>query len=106
MAVPRGSHRNDDGLRASRGAARRQRWRRQEQGGRAGIFEERALEGTFEERALEDREPLSGLDMGIRDEGGLDGTSGNDGERRGAVRSPDQSPSQSDPPPCPAVPAV
>ncbi len=35
MAVPWGSHRIDGGLRASRGAARRQRWRRQERvGGR------------------------------------------------------------------------
>ncbi len=36
MAVPRSSHRIDGGLRASRGAARRQRRRRQERvGGRA-----------------------------------------------------------------------
>ncbi len=37
---------------------------------------------------------------------GLDGTSGDDGERRGAFRTPAQSPSQSNPPPCPAVPEV
>ncbi len=34
---------------------------------------------------------------------GLDGTSRDDGERRGGIRTPAQSPSQSNPPPCPAV---
>ncbi len=53
MAYPWGSHRTDSGLRASGGATRRQRWREAGAGGRAGIFEERALEGIFEERALE-----------------------------------------------------
>ncbi len=37
VAVPRGSHRIDGGLRASRGASRRQQWRRRQErvGGRA-----------------------------------------------------------------------
>ncbi len=53
MAVPPRSHRIDGGLRVSRGAARRQQWRRQEWvGGRD--FGERALEGALEARALED----------------------------------------------------
>ncbi len=67
-----GSHRIDGGLRASRGAAKRQRWRR--------IFEERALEGALEARSwLEPAETKEGwmgpAEMKERGEGGISITS-------------------------------
>ncbi len=65
-------------------------------GGRAVISEERALEGIFEERALENLKPPQGWmgPVGMTERG------------EGAFRTPAQSPSQSNPPPFPAVPDV
>ncbi len=65
-------------------------------GGRAGISEERALEGTFEGRALENLKPPQGWT----------GPAGTTEKGEGAFSTPAQSPSQSNPPPCPAVPDV
>ncbi len=75
-------------------------------GGRAGIFEERALEGTFEERALENREPPQGWTREPETKEGWTGPAGTTERGEGAVQSPDQSPSLSDPPPNPAAPDV
>ncbi len=94
MAVPWGSHRIDGGLRASRGAARRQRWRRQE---RVGIFEERALEKL---------KPPQGWTRESRTKEGWTEPAGTMERGEGAVRSPEQHPSLSDPAPCLAVPDV
>ncbi len=91
MTDPRGLHHTNRGLRTSGGAARRQRWRRQDRvGGRAfsrsGHW--RTLSRSGHWRALSRSghwrigSPLR-LDKGTKDEGGLDGTSGDNGERRG-----------------------
>ncbi len=66
-------------------------------GGRAGIFEE---------RALEDLKPPQGWTREPRTKEDWTGPVGTTERGEGAVRSPVQSPSQSDPPPCPAVPDV
>ncbi len=60
------------------------------------IFGEQALEGTFEERALENLKPPQGWT----------GPAGTTERGEGASRTPAQSPSQLNPPPCPAVPDV
>ncbi len=72
----------------------------------AGIFEERALEGTFEERVLEVREPPLGWTWGPETKEGWTGPAGMTERGEGAIRIPAQSPSQWNPPPCPAVPDV
>ncbi len=105
MAVPRSLHRIDGGLRVSRGAARRQ-WRRQERVGVVAIFEERALDDTSEERALEDLKPPQGWTRESRMKEGWTEPAGVRERGEGAVRSPEQHPSLSDPTPCPAVPDV
>ncbi len=71
-----------------------------------GIFEERALEGIFEERAMEDREPPQCWTREPETKEGWMEPAGMTERGEGAVQSPDQSPSLSDPPPCPAVPGV
>ncbi len=60
------------------------------------VFGEQALEGTFEERALENLKPPQGWT----------GPAGTTERGEGASRTPAQSPSQLNPPPCPAVPDV
>ncbi len=110
MAVPRGSHHKDGGLRVSRGAARRQRcgW---EGGhfrgaGTGGHFRGASTGGHFRGAGTGGSEVPSGLDKGTKDEGGLDGTSGDDGERRGgssissSVFQSIKSPSMSSSPRC------
>ncbi len=72
---------------------------------RAGIFEEWALEGIFEEQVLKDREPPQGWAREPETEGWTE-PAGTTERGEGPVQSPDQSLSLSDPPPCPAVPAV
>ncbi len=75
MADPRGSHRRDGGgLRASEGAARRQRWRRQERAG-GQHFRGAGTGGHFRGAGTGESEAPSGLD----------GTSRDDGERRGGI---------------------
>ncbi len=71
-----------------------------------GIFQERAQEGTFEERALENREPPQGWTREPEMKEGWAGPAGTTERGEGAVRSPDQSPSLSDPPPNPVAPGV
>ncbi len=105
MVVLRSLHRIDGGLRVSRGAARRQ-WRRQERVGVVAIFEERALDDTSEERALEDLKPPQGWTRESRMKEGWTEPAGVREREEGAVRSPEQHPSLSDPTPCPAVPDV
>ncbi len=60
------------------------------------VFGEQALEGTFEERALENLKPPQGWT----------GPAGMTERGEGASRTPAQSPSQLNPPSCPAVPDV
>ncbi len=89
------SHYTDRGLRASGGAARWQGWRRQERVG-----------GHLWGAATGGSEAPSGLDKGTKDEGGLDGTNGDDGEKRGgslnssSVSQSIRSPSMSSSPRC------
>ncbi len=71
-----------------------------------GTFEERALEGIFEEQALEDLKPPQGWTREPRTKEGWTGPAGTTERGEGAVRSPVQHSSQSNPPPCPAVPDV
>ncbi len=53
-------------------------------GGRSGgHFRGAGTRGHFQGAGTGESEAPSGLDKGIKDEGGLDGTSGDDGERRG-----------------------
>ncbi len=86
-------------------------------GGRAGIFEElalegaledvfreQALEGTFEERALENLKPPQGWTRESRTKEGWTEPAGTMERGEGAVRSPEQHHSLSDPAPCLAVP--
>ncbi len=81
MAVPWGSHHIDGGLRASRG-------------------------GIFEERALENLKPPQGWTRESRTKEGWTEPAGTMERGEGAVRSPEQHPSLSDPAPCLAVPDV
>ncbi len=81
-------------------------------GGRAGIFEELALEGTCEELplggALESwTEPAGALESWTEPAGALESwtePAGTMERGEGAVRSPEQHPSLSNPAPCLAVP--
>ncbi len=86
-------------------------------GGRAGIFEEpalegaledvfgeQALEGTFEERALENLKPPQGWTRESRTKEGWTEPAGTMARGEGVVRSPEQHPSLSDSAPCLAVP--
>ncbi len=66
-------------------------------GGRAGISEE---------QALENRKPPQAWTRGPKTKEGWTGPVGMTERGEGAVRSPDQSPSQSDPLPNPAAPDV
>ncbi len=66
--------------------------------GRAGIFEEWALEGIFEEWVLEDREPPQGWKREPETNEGWTEPAGMTERREGPVQSLDQSPSLSDPP--------
>ncbi len=114
MADPRGSQLTDKGLRASggmpddSGGGGRSGWEGGHFRGAAleGIFEEWALEGTFEERALENRVPAQGWTREPETKEGWTGPAGTTERGEGAVQSPDQSPSLSDPPPNPAAPDV
>ncbi len=72
-------------------------------GGRAGISEERALEDIFEERALECTFEERALEN-LKPPQGWTGPAGTTERGEGAFRTPAQSPSHSNPPPCPAVP--
>ncbi len=74
-------------------------------GGRAGISEERALEDTSEERALEGTFEERALEN-LKPPQCWTGPAGTTERGEGAFRTPAQSPSQSNPPPCPAVPDV
>ncbi len=74
-------------------------------GGRSGgRFQGAGTGGHFRGAGTGESEAPSGLDKGTKDEGGLDRNQRDDWEREGAVRSPEQHPSLSDPAPCLAVP--
>ncbi len=77
-------------------------------------YEEPALEGAGEEQALEGTGEVQALEGAVSEQApenlkppqGWTGPAGTTEEGEGASRTPTQSPSQLNPPPCPAVPGV
>ncbi len=101
MADPRGSHRTDRGWGRVEGLADDNGGGGGRSGWEGGHFRGAGTGGHFRGAGTGESGAPSGLDKGTRDEGGLDGTSGDDGERRGSssisrsvsqsIRSPSKS---------------